>query len=108
MRASQQKPFLAFDLGAESGRAVLGRLHSGVISIEEVYRFSNEPLKYGDSLHWDAPKLWLELRKTLSGLENVELNGIGVDTWGVDYALLGKMAGFCKIHFIIATPVQTA
>lgn len=86
----QQKPFLAFDLGAESGRAVLARLHSGVLSTEEVYRFRNEPVRNGESLHWDAPKLWLEMRKALSNLEAVELNGIGVDTWGVDYALLGE------------------
>src|SRR4051795_3978061 len=84
------KPYLAFDLGAESGRAVLAHLHSGVITTEEVYRFVNEPVEYGGSLHWDAPKLWLEVRKTLSRLEEVELNGIGVDAWGVDYALLGE------------------
>src|SRR6266700_4626431 len=84
------KPYLAFDLGAESGRAVLAHLHSGVITTEEVCRFSNEPVEYGGSLHWDAPKLWLEVRKTLSRLEEVELSGIGVDAWGVDYALLGE------------------
>jgi rhamnulokinase len=84
------KPYLAFDFGAESGRAVLAHLHSGVITTEEVYRFANEPVEYGGSLHWDAPKLWLEVRKTLSRLEEVELSGIGVDAWGVDYALLGE------------------
>jgi rhamnulokinase len=82
------KPYLAFDFGAETGRAVLAHLHSGVITIEEVHRFPNEPVECSGSLHWDAPRLWLEIRKTLSKLE-VELNGIGVDTWGVDYALLG-------------------
>lgn len=84
------KPYLAFDFGAESGRAVLAHLHSGVITTEEVYRFANEPVDYGGSLHWDAPKLWLEVRKTLSRLEGTELGGIGVDAWGVDYALLGE------------------
>jgi rhamnulokinase len=84
------KPYLAFDLGAESGRAVLAHLHSGVITIEEVHRFANEPVEYGGALHWDAPRLWLEIRRTLSRLEEVELGGIGVDAWGVDYALLGE------------------
>jgi len=84
------KPYLAFDFGAESGRAVLAHLHSGVITTEEVYRFANEPVEYAGSLHWDTPKLWLEVRKTLSRLEEVELSGIGVDAWGVDYALLGE------------------
>ena len=84
------KPYLAFDFGAESGRAVLAHLHSGVITIEEVYRFANEPVEHEGSLHWDAAKLWLEVRKTISRLEEIELSGIGVDAWGVDYALLGE------------------
>jgi len=86
----RQKPFLAFDFGAESGRAVLGHVHSGVITTEEVHRFANEPVEYGGSLHWDVARLWLEVRKAFSRLEEVELAGVGVDTWGVDYALLGE------------------
>jgi rhamnulokinase len=84
------KPYLAFDLGAESGRAVLGRLQSGILATEEVHRFPNEPVEYGGSLHWDVARLWFEMRKALSKLETVELAGIGVDAWGVDYALLGE------------------
>ena len=84
------KPYLAFDFGAESGRAVLARLQSGILTIEEVHRFPNEPVEYGGSLHWDAPRLWFELRKALAGVEEMELAGIGVDAWGVDYALLGE------------------
>jgi len=86
----RQKPFLAFDFGAESGRAVLGHVHSGVITTEEVHRFANEPVEYGGSLHWDVARLWLEVRKAFSRLEEVELAGVGVDTWGIDYALLGE------------------
>jgi len=82
--------YLAIDLGAESGRAVVGRVHAGAITTEEVHRFANEPVQYGDSLHWDAPRLWLEIRRALCGLQAVQLSGIGVDTWGVDYALLGE------------------
>src|SRR2546423_7430959 len=84
------KPYLAFDLGAESGRAVLGRLQSGILTTEEVHRFPNQPVEYGGSLHWDVPRLWFEIRKALSCVERVELAGIGVDAWGVDYALLGE------------------
>lgn len=80
---------LAFDFGAESGRAVLGRLHSGVITIEEVQRFANEPVEYGGSLHWDVARLWLEMRQALAELSDTELASIGVDAWGVDFALLG-------------------
>ena len=84
------KPYLAFDLGAESGRAVLGHLQSGILTTEELHRFPNEPVEYGGSRHWDVARLWLEMRKALSRVEGMELTSIGVDAWGVDYALLGE------------------
>ena len=84
------KPYLAFDFGAESGRAVLAHLQSGILTTEEVHRFRNEPVEYSGSLHWDAPRLWFEVRKALTLVEQMELAGIGVDAWGVDYALLGE------------------
>ena len=84
------KPYLAFDLGAESGRAVLAHLHAGVITTEEVHRFANEPVEYEGGLQWDVPRLWFEIRKAISHLEGSALGGIGVDAWGVDYALLGE------------------
>jgi rhamnulokinase len=84
--------YLAFDLGAESGRAVLGHLHSETLTLREVHRFPNEPIADGCSLHWDVARLWLEMRKALAQLENenVEVTSIGVDAWGVDYALLDE------------------
>jgi rhamnulokinase len=84
------KPYLAFDFGAESGRAVLAHLQSGVLTTKEVHRFANEPVEYLGSLHWDVARLWFEVRKALARLEEVDLAGIGVDAWGVDYALLGE------------------
>jgi rhamnulokinase len=87
---SSAKPYLAFDFGAESGRAILAHLHSGILSSKEIRRFTNEPVEYGGSLHWDVARLWLEIRKTLSEIDSTELAGIGADTWGVDYALLGE------------------
>ena len=82
--------YLAFDLGAENGRAVLAQLNSGVISTHELHRFANEPIEHSGSLHWDAPRLWSEMRKALLLLKDERLGGIGVDAWGVDYALLDK------------------
>lgn len=84
------KPFLAFDFGAESGRAILAHLHSGVLTTHEIHRFKNEPVEYGGSLHWDVARLWWEVRKALSSVEEMQLSSIGVDAWGVDYALLGE------------------
>src|ERR1700730_15896831 len=99
MRESRQKPYLAFDFGAQSGRAVLAHLQSGILTTEEVHRFANEPVEYGRSLHWDVPRLWLEVRNALSRLGEVELAGIGVDAWGVDYALLGERGELLQNHY---------
>jgi rhamnulokinase len=85
--------FLAFDLGAESGRAIAGRLHAGILSIEEIRRFSNQPIHSAGGMHWDAPRLWSEMKSALHSpamLEITRLDSIGIDTWGVDYALLGE------------------
>lgn len=87
---SHSKSFLAFDLGAESGRAVWARLQSGVLSMQEIHRFPNQPVEYGGSLHWDVPRLWLEMQKALQCAAESDLAGIGVDAWGVDYALVGE------------------
>lgn len=84
------KPYLAFDFGAESGRAILAHLHSGVLTTQEIRRFKNEPVEYGGSLHWDVARLWWEVQEALSGVKEMQLGGIGVDAWGVDYALLGE------------------
>jgi len=84
------KPYLAFDFGAESGRAVLAHLQSGILTTAEIHRFPNQPVAYGGSLHWDVARLWFEVRKALAQMGEIELAGIGVDAWGVDYALLGE------------------
>ena len=63
--AGHSKPYLAFDFGAESGRAVLGDLQSGILTIEQVHCFPNQPVEHGGSFHWDAPRLCLEVRKAL-------------------------------------------
>ncbi len=87
------RTYLALDLGAESGRAIVGRLRSGRLSIEEIRRFRNEPVRYNGSLHWDAPRLWHEMQQAFrsAGSHGIErIDAIAVDTWGVDYALLGE------------------
>jgi rhamnulokinase len=82
--------FLAFDLGAESGRAIVGRLRSGVLDIRELHRFPNEPVRQNGSLHWDVLRLWLEMRRALDRAGGTGLESLGVDTWGCDYALIGE------------------
>jgi rhamnulokinase len=89
-RTNHPKPYLAFDLGAESGRAMLGHLRSGILTVEEIHRFSNDPVKHDNSIRWDVTGLWLEMQKSLAKIGSMELAGIGVDGWGVDYALLDE------------------
>ncbi len=98
----QESTHLAIDLGAESGRAILGRLRDGRLSMEEVSRFPNQPVHYHGGLHWDAPRLWLEIRSALQGLASrgvAHLDSVGVDTWGVDYALLGEKGALLENPF---------
>ncbi len=84
--------YLALDLGAESGRGVLGRFDGERLELEELHRFPNGPVRMLDTLYWDLPRLFEEikiaLRKGAAG--GGELDGIGVDTWGVDFGLIGR------------------
>jgi rhamnulokinase len=94
--------YLAFDLGAESGRAILGRFHPGRLSIEEIGRFRNEPVINNGGLRWDVSRLWAEMKSALRSVGSRGVNrldGIGVDTWGVDYALLGENGALLENPF---------
>ena len=83
---------LAFDLGAESGRGLIGAFDGERLQLDVVHRFPNGAVQTLDTLHWDVLRLYGEmligLRKARA--EHGELAGIGVDTWGVDFALLGR------------------
>ncbi len=87
------KHFLGFDLGAESGRAMLGSFEGGKLALEEIHRFPNQPVRLSTGLYWDTMRLFHEMRQGLrSALDErrLSLSGLGVDTWGVDFALLGR------------------
>ncbi|HMB80878.1 MAG TPA: FGGY family carbohydrate kinase, partial [Vicinamibacterales bacterium] len=83
------RQFLAVDLGADSGRAILGRLRAGVLDVSDVRRFRNEPHRLNGSLRWNAAQLSSDIRGALDAASSRPLDGIGIDAWGVDYALLG-------------------
>lgn len=87
------KRYLAIDLGAESGRAMLGTIADGKLSLEELHRFDNTPVRIPTGLYWDTLRLWHEIQQGLAVAgrgRQLLLDGIGVDTWGVDFALLDE------------------
>jgi rhamnulokinase len=81
--------YAAIDLGAESGRVVVGAFDGSHLALEEIHRFPNVPVTVGGTLHWDALRLWGDiaagLRKAGAG---GDIASCAVDTWGVDFALL--------------------
>ena len=83
--------FLAVDIGASSGRHILGWLEGGLLHTREVYRFPNGMVRRGGRLCWDLDALWNHI---LEGMRRCKAEGsipdsIGIDTWGVDFVLLG-------------------
>jgi rhamnulokinase len=88
---SASPAYVAFDLGAESGRVFLGRLETDHILLKEIHRFPNRPVQIGDSLYWDVLFLWEEMKHGLALAAREardSLVSLGVDTWGVDFGLL--------------------
>jgi rhamnulokinase len=83
---------LAFDLGAESGRGVLGTLTGGRLQLDVVHRFPNGAVRTLDTLHWDVLRLYGEMVNGLRACttQHGRIDGMGIDTWGVDFALLGR------------------
>ncbi len=81
--------YLAFDIGASSGRAIIGDLRDGKLTLSEVHRFNNEGVRVKDNLYWDILGLWREIKSGMrAASQSGDIAGIGIDTWGVDYALL--------------------
>jgi len=84
--------YLALDLGAESGRGLLGRFDGQCLKLEEGHRFPNGPVQMLDTLYWDLPRLYAEVKTALAQAvaRAGKLDSVGVDTWGVDFGLIGR------------------
>jgi rhamnulokinase len=95
----ESKNFLAVDLGASNGRVLLGCWNGEAFQLEELHRFVNGPVNVQGHLYWDALRLWSEIKEGMrqyAGRFPAPLTSIGIDTWGVDYALLdsaGRLLG---------------
>ncbi|MBL8829381.1 MAG: rhamnulokinase [Planctomycetaceae bacterium] len=88
-----EQVYLAVDLGASSGRVLAGLFDGGRLRLEEVHRFDNGAIDLGGSLYWDLPALWKNISDGLriAGVTYGDrIRSVGVDTWGVDFALLGR------------------
>lgn len=90
--------FLALDLGAESGRALVGRLTADRLTLEPVHRFANVPVDVGATLRWDVDDLWLQVRSALARID-APLAAIGVDTWGCDHGLLDERGDLIELPY---------
>jgi rhamnulokinase len=101
-----ERHYLAFDLGAESGRAVLGTLESGRIALAEVHRFPNAPLEVLGGLRWNVYGLFEEVRKGLALAAQAadDIASVAVDTWGVDFGLLGPDGDLLGLPFAYRDP----
>lgn len=97
------RKFIGIDLGAGSGRVMLGALESGKLRLEEVHRFQNDPVKLPGALHWDFLGLLREIQRGIAAAAEKaggRVDGIGVDTWGVDFGLLDRSGN------LLASPVH--
>ncbi len=83
---------LAFDFGASSGRLMMSNFHGGKIQLKEIHRFPNEPVWMNGRYYWDFLRLFHEMKVGLKKVAqmNVNVESIGIDTWGVDYALIDE------------------
>ena len=80
----------AVDLGASGGRVIAGRVSHDRVELHEVSRFGNEPVRAGGTLYWDILRLYADVRHGLdAAAREFGLAGVGIDSWGVDYGLVG-------------------
>jgi rhamnulokinase len=89
---AKKASYIAVDLGAESGRVMLGHIADGRLSLEQIHRFGNGPVDEQGSLRWDFDRLLSEIKAGIGKAVKQaggRADGIGVDTWGVDFGLLG-------------------
>lgn len=87
------KNYLAIDMGASSGRHLVGRFDGNKLTLEEIYRYENGPVDLAGTLYWNLPGLWSHVQNGLqvAGAKFGDtICSVGVDTWGVDFALLGR------------------
>ena len=97
-----RKQVLAFDFGASSGRAILASLQDQKIVMEEVHRFSNDPVFIGNTMYWDTLRQFFEIKQgMLKAKQKGGFESVGIDTWGVDFGLLDEHGALLEsaVHY---------
>ncbi|MBO5126699.1 MAG: rhamnulokinase, partial [Clostridia bacterium] len=85
------KKMLAIDLGASSGRGIIGKFDGEKITLEEIHRFSNDPVMLPTGFYWDTLRILFEIKTAILNASHAGgVDTIGIDTWGVDYGYLDK------------------
>lgn len=99
---SVEKKILAFDFGASSGRLIMGFFDGRKIELEEIHRFSNDPVLLGDTLYWDVLRQFFEIKQALLKTKKYgPMDSLGIDTWGVDFGLIDKQGNLLEnpVHY---------
>ena len=94
------KKMLAIDLGASSGRGIIGTWNGGTITLDEIHRFSNDPVMMPGGFFWDTLRLAFEIKTAI--LKSAQAGGIdtiGIDTWGVDYGYIDKTGSLLSVPY---------
>ena len=100
------KYFIAFDLGATSGRTILGTLTGDKLTLEEVTRFPNQMLQLNGHFYWNIFSLYENLKKGLAAVaqKKVPVTSIGIDTWGVDFAFVNEEGALIGLPYAYRDP----
>lgn len=97
-----QKQVLAFDFGASSGRAIIGKLENDKIIMNEIHRFSNDPVIVNGTMYWDTLRQFYEIKQgMIKAKQQGGFYSLGIDTWGVDFGLLDEQGVLLEnaIHY---------
>lgn len=98
--------FFAVDLGATSGRTILGSIEEGKLSLRELTRFPNHIIQNGGHYYWDILALYNEIIRGLKVVadEGINIRSIGIDTWGVDFVCIGNDGGILRNPYSYRDP----
>ena len=98
--------FAAVDLGASSGRVILATTSDGKINLEEIHRFADPIIEMQGHFYWDFPAIYKSVIEGLAKIaeRGVEIEAIGIDTWGVDFAMFGEDGALLRLPYCYRAP----